>query len=708
MAIDANSYCPCGSGKKVKFCCNDLFPELQKIDRMLSGKQFASCVQHIDRVMEKGNNRARACLLAMKCMALGGANRREELINTAADFLAKHPDNQIALAESAISIAPDDALAGYKLFLRAMRSAAGNFHIQTYGAMRLMATLLRQRGFPIPARELTEIICTVADNYELLSAHNRDQSTPLLLRDELSFSTPPEDAPWRERFLAAMGFYMTGDWLTAAERFEAMAVEVPDSPRVWYNLAMFRALLADNPGAIEAFRRYSALRTAEEDGLDDAAEAEAIAMFLSDDPLGDQIDALRVEWTVKDAERSRELLLSSPLWESIDFTPASFDVEDSPPPKGIFMLRDRPAPDPSEDLNLERMPRVLGQAMLFGRQTDREARLEIFEVWEDDLQAVADAVADTLGDAVEPDPKRETLEKTSAFYRMMRANWNPPRAATVEQFNALKDEYVRHVVYERWPERKLGVLDGRSPLEASADRASHPRLLGAIMVIRFLAEDTRFDLDFDPLYERLGLPKPAPIDPRENPLDEISTARLDRIDVERLSDQDLLEAFTRAFGFAARSALRKLSAAIIDRPSLADPSALQAAYAALAQTEFDLDRAVEYVEQARKISLAERKSCADWDIMELSLNYARGNIPEFLRLLEHIGNKHSNEPGVQETMVNILMSLGFLRPDGTPAINPADRNMMDEKAAAEPAPAGLWTPEAEPAGGGGKLWMPGD
>ena len=51
MSIDAYSLCPGGTGKKIKFCCGDFLPELQKIDRMFEGEQYLACLQHIDRLL---------------------------------------------------------------------------------------------------------------------------------------------------------------------------------------------------------------------------------------------------------------------------------------------------------------------------------------------------------------------------------------------------------------------------------------------------------------------------------------------------------------------------------------------------------------------------------------------------------------------------------------------------------------------------------
>ena len=63
------------------------------------------------------------------------------------------------------------------------------------------------------------------------------------------------------------------------------------------------------------------------------------------------------------------------------------------------------------------------------------------------------------------------------------------------------------------------------------------------------------------------------------------------------------------------------------------------------------------------------------------------------------------EPGVAETLTRMLIDVGLLRPDGSPAFGRHVHapDYADESPAAEPAK--LWTPESE-AGGGGKLWTP--
>ena len=85
MPLDAYSFCPCGTGKKVKFCCPDLLTELQKIDRMLEGEQYLGCLQHVQRLLEQHPDRA--CLLSLKTMLQRNSGEIEAAEKTSAEFL---------------------------------------------------------------------------------------------------------------------------------------------------------------------------------------------------------------------------------------------------------------------------------------------------------------------------------------------------------------------------------------------------------------------------------------------------------------------------------------------------------------------------------------------------------------------------------------------------------------------------------------------
>ena len=95
-------------------------------------------------------------------------------------------------------------------------------------------------------------------------------------------------------------------------------------------------------GAIAALRNYAALDVP----VDDAVEAEMLAMLLSGDPLGDLVEMVNLVWTVSDAERLGEALLSEPRAVQLPFNPAEVSDGQSPPPRMMFLLLDRACPPP--------------------------------------------------------------------------------------------------------------------------------------------------------------------------------------------------------------------------------------------------------------------------------------------------------------------------------------------------------------------------
>ncbi len=86
-----------------------------------------------------GAGRDRACLLATRCELLQATDQSTAARAAAAKFLAKHPNNQVALAESAIVAGTTDARKAFDLIQRAMRAAGGALAGRTYQAMGLVA-----------------------------------------------------------------------------------------------------------------------------------------------------------------------------------------------------------------------------------------------------------------------------------------------------------------------------------------------------------------------------------------------------------------------------------------------------------------------------------------------------------------------------------------------------------------------------------------
>jgi hypothetical protein len=487
----------------------------------------------------------------------------------------------------------------------------------------------------------------------------------------------------------------------------ALAARHGDPPVLWRNVASLCGWLADAPGEVEALRKYASLDVPWED----AVEAESLALFLTEDPLKDSAAVLELSYEVEDVDELQRLLASSPNLDPIREDLRAYAEEDVPPKAG-FLLFSGPRPTSDTAVDPRSFPRLLAPLLLFGKQTDRPARLEAGRVYAGDLEQVESLLnqiaAGRLGAAhrVEQGRNSATRELLGRTFRV----WED---ATPEQMRQVAERYMERTVLEIWAEMPLGYLDGKSPRQAAADPAYRLKLPAAIALLEFWAEQGSRRFDFNRLRSSLGLPTLDPIDPEGICLDRLPLARLHRLIVEKLSDEDLRQLYLRTRTVNARKASEKFARAMVERPGLARRAETLQAYQILTSMAEDLDEALGWLQRGRQATDALGQSNASWDLMELSLRVARGEFAEFKGMVDHIGRQHAQEPGVTERLTRLFMDLGLLNPDGTPVM-PAAPQPAAAEAPAIVVPGGeepgkLWTPEAQQRASGSKsgLWTPG-
>lgn len=694
MPLDVYSTCPGGTGKKIKFCCTDLLGDLQKIERMLEGEQYQACLSHIERLEPKYPGRA--CLLSTKCMLLRASERLEEAVATVEEFRRLHPKNPIALAESAILTAAQDGGQAAMPFLQeAMAACEGEIPLRIGEMMITVGQVLLLEGHALAARAVLQWAAALdRENpapMELLVRINASGHLPIWVKDERRLIDCPADAPWKGQFDAATAAARRGLWAVAEKQLMALVEQVGDQPAIWRNVAMLRGWLADHAGAVEALRKFAALDVPWED----ASEAEAVALFLSDDPLGDNVDVLSLTYAVNDPERLQTAAASATRMKAIRPDLEAFAAEGEPPPLGVYVLFSRPVPAAGAELSLENVPRLLCQAYYFGRQTDRDARLEIHPVAEGDLPIVQSVLAESFADALGPIVKQEVTEHVPRTQELLARNWPLPRETSRETTAALVRRFYEEALWVHWPALPLGILDGKSPQEASADPRWRARLLAAILLIEFWTEQSGTRFDFNTMRSKFGLPTLDAIDPEQVDVELLPATRLSRLQTEKLSDDTLLKCLHRTLANNLLVAVRAFGRAWLERPTATNQEERLRICSVLARVEDNSERALFCVDEGRKIATAVKQSSAPWDLIELSLRYARGDEGDVERLWRHISTEHIREPGVAAALQEWLMQIGAIGPDGRPT--------MQASAAQQPAPAVATPAGPEP----GKLWTPG-
>jgi hypothetical protein len=295
---------------------------------------------------------------------------------------------------------------------------------------------------------------------------------------------------------------------------------------------------------------------------------------------------------------------------------------------------------------------------------------------------------------------------------MLSWNWRLPDDTPGERRLQLVREARADVLVNRWPELPQKVFGGKTARQAAAEATLRNRVLAAILILELATDQAADDFDFNQLRTALGLPTLGLIEGSQvSPL-ELPLVRLGRVAVKTLSDDALLDLYHRAQHYRYISALRKLGQEVLARPSLEKEVNRAEVYGTLAQTEAEPAKAIEYLNEARKAAEAAKSSTAPWDLAELAMRIATGEVAEADRLLTHIRNDHIREPGVAQALFQILADAGIIGPDGKPpaaARGPAAASIVVPQAAG--AEAGkIWTPGGdEPVASGKKsaLWTPG-
>ena len=704
MALDPYAPCPAGTGKKLKFCCSDLLGELEKIQRMIEGNQRLACLEYIESLQSRFPGRA--CLLTTQAELLMALDRRDEAQRVLDGVLVQAPMNPVALAESALLIMQQgNAPAAVETLQRAIAASPSPMPVVVVEMISALAESLVMAGhLPAALGHLLLVASLLPDDertMQLILQLNASTQVPLLFKEEPDLRPAPEGVAWRAAFDEAQDPAKRGAWRIAADKLAALAEKVPDAPVIWRNLALLRSWLADAPGAVDALRRLAALDTA----ADDKVEAEALAQLLDTTAQSARVELLSVTFPVTNVDELVEKL-STRRVVAAEIDPRSWTENNEAPPRYSFALLDRDPPRSGAGLACDDVPNVLGQLFIYGRQTDREARLELSAA-EPNMAAARTALDALCGPLLGSAGEVERNGDLPAAQWALSWNWRLPEDTPLADVHRLLVEQRRRSVLTRWTKTSLAALAGKTPEEAARDERLQTRLLAAILILELsFTEPSVGDL-FGELRRQLGLPAAAPIDPGVAPVEHLPLARLHRVEWSKADDDTLLNANRRALFAAAHIALRKISLEVVSRDSLKSRIPLAQVYGLLARLDDDSTAALSYLDKARAAAEAVKESTVAWDLQEATMRLERGEPEEFTQILSHIQREHGREPGVAQALAQILVEAGLMTPDGRMVRPPEESGGL--VLPGSPAEQGkIWTPESE-AGGGKKsaLWVPG-
>ncbi len=702
MAIDTYSRCPGGSNKKVKFCgCKDIVHELDKVTKMMEGEQRGAALGELNRLLAK--NPERACLLAMKSDVLMQLGEFEEAKAAVGTFVVKNPENPVALAQSALLEASEGHLGKAVIGLqRAIEVIDETMPMAVFEVIGAIGQALLMAGDILAARSHLLLQATLMPDdprpmQQLMRLHGSPE-IPLLLKQDMRFAECPAGVSWSGSFEEAMKLANRGAWLAGVERLEALSQQQNGQQAILRNIAILRSWLGENDKTIAAWRRY-----AKADGLalDDAVEAEALAQMLDPETSKETIDVLNITFPVTDSEKALEVLASDSRVTRLPVDPREMGDDDNPPPKGVYWLLDRPLPASGEDIQREDVPLVLAEMYLFGKQTDRDARLEFIVDKDDQFDAKKSKLIDLLGEWVADPESEEVNEQIGMITAALTWHWRFPDDTPPQHRRKLIEEQSRDVTLSRWPELPLSVLNGKKPCDVSSDEAFRVRLLAAILLLELGAQGQgKHAVDHNELRRKLDLPTNDDIETIDGWVNDIPLVRLSRVNPASLSDEHLASCYARAGRLGAMTAMQRLTREVIQRDSLDDKVDKVEAYEILSRLTAGFGEAIGYIAKARDLAVAGGRSPAQWLIAELSLRLERGIADECQGLVEQIQMRHMEEPGVSQALMQVLMRFGLITPDGQPAsLPPEDESSLVGAGQEEVSGGGILLPGGSPDAG---------
>ena len=710
MPIDPYSPCPGGTGKKVKFCCTDLQQELDKVERMLEGEQSKACLDYVRKLDEKYTGRA--CLQSIRISLENAVGDHEAAHATLSAFLKQHPENPVALAEQAMDqAAHGDPLAGIPWLQKALEVCADEMPARVYDAFGGLAMALLSAGHVVPARAHLQLQMGISKGRDeravsALLQLEGSPNVPLPLKDLPPLEAAPAGVPWQAAFQRALDDAQRGYWKKAADAWTALIAQASSAPVLWRNLATMRSYLGDYTGAIEALRKLVQLGVPQ----DDAVDAEALAQTLAKDEAAGGIDELSIIYTIANADAVQEKFAADRRFERLPLDTRPWAEQNEPPPRAVFSLLDRPLLTSASDIAIDHVPNQLGQMLLFGKQTDREARLELV-LFRPELPPVVKLLEEVLGPNFGTAAPETVVGHLSQVEHALSWHWRLPDDTPEEMRLKLSIEKRRELVLQKWPKLSQPVFGGRTAEHAASEPEYRTRVLAGIWLLQLSDADTGAET-YNELRRKLNLPEVGDLDSAGLDMNRVPLGRLSRFKPESLSDDQLKPAFNRAAVANYALAMRRLAPEVVKRPNLPVAEYKLSAYRFLVRYAANSDEALKLIDEARKLAEANKQSSAPWDLMELSFRIQRGEAPAVLQLIDHLQRQHGREPGVAQAMVQLLVQTGLVGPDGrlnigaAPAASAASPLVVPGAAAADTGK--LWTPDAPQAGGEKKssLWLP--
>ena len=711
MTIDSYAPCPCGNGKKLKFCkCVEQPQELETIMRLAEGGQELAALDRINQLLAKTPNTA--WLLAIKCELSLAMQEFETFRETSIRFLKLKPDNPLALVMRSMVAANDgeplENAARY--LLQGMSESRETFPTMTLPAIQVLIRTMADKG----KLSMVGFWCDVLNS--LTPDAEPDEESPLkdptlnLLAKTPTRVVENTQASGRERLAEVASLARTFRYPQAETKLRAILRDFPDHPSTLSHLLRAQYAQLDQEGAFATAKKLS-------ENMQISAEERAyfLALAFEIEPDQKSIDSpMLVRYCEVDSEERiheslEKLDIAQPYGgqeaEQMRHFYASA-VNDEVPAKRVFAVYDRHFSirqaqiigEPVADSN--EIAQFVATVVTFGKQTDRPARVLVVARHMAKQKEQLDRLLDTLQLGTEI--AGHQIPSDSPYPLLLRR----PKVLVATPGLQLTCEQRGQELVEDFLNCQLPILGNQSVLEASQDERKRALIRGLLVHLEGEQSFVVPRESIDEIYSRLNLPRPTLIvNPQSENIQLTSVVDLDRIDCRQLSDNQLQAITGRSVALGAYRVYYHCAKEILNRESLAESPSRIAALSGMISFETTIEGKIKYCE---KLETAMEKAGAPVGrvvIQRMGLLQASGRVQEAQECMLNATKKHPNDPYLLSFMQYIMeQSRGAGRGRGA---DPMMGGMLGGGETQESG-SGLVLPgQSEPQESKSKLWLPG-
>ncbi len=716
MEIDLYQPCPCHAEKKIKFCCGkDVASGLTEVLSQHESRQTAAALDKLDLLI--AGNGPRDCLLLARSQLLMALNRLPEAEQSVRQFLATNPTHSLGLERLATILAAQQK---WESAWEAMQDAMDNLPdpnvpVAFANGFRYLGLALVSVGYPLAARAHALMACVLErsdpaqdDLYTTIANYNRS----LLLQRTFDLPPLPGDAPeqeWNKKYVNAVRAERRGQFRKAIQLVEKALAVAPDDRFLLRAAASVARLRPDYAKFSAAQRRLVACESLT---LAERVEAEMLAQFFDSAENTLTIPTVHLVWNVSDMNAVREQMAGSDRMVEMTVPEPDPEQDDGePPPRAAVAALDRPAlAEVTDNINHDDVPLVLAQILVYGRQTNREARLELLLVKDQKFDSTLAWLREQLGAGVVPTDVEQVVSEVSAETHTLNATWHLPENMTRAQHERLTQQRQFYLAGQVLPSMEMAALDGRTLRDAASDPAMAVACQAVICGLE-LSNDAR------PWSQEWGREARRAVGLKEIPLvsfDEVTWGNLPSpfltryIDLSQLETKKLEQLYASTMYAGVIRGVRAIAPLLLEREDLGTSPAAQEAmrvrlHLSLAELSADDEQCFDHIARARQLLKKSGQPVGHILVREFEQSLLRGKYGRLQPILREIELHHVQEKGVREALTRVLASYGLITPDGQLVI-PAE----EDTASGESAPA-VWTPESAQSAAGGKsgLWIPG-